>query len=55
MKAWLLERMKEPSTYRGISLLLASTGITIAPDLLVTIITTLGVVLGGIETVRKEK
>ncbi len=54
MKEWLLERLKEPSTYKGISLLFASVGITVAPELINTILAALGILIGAIEMVRKE-
>ena len=31
MKAYILERMKEPSTWRGLTLLLTALGIPLAP------------------------
>jgi hypothetical protein len=54
MKEWLLERLKEPSTYKGISLFFASVGITVAPELINTILAALGILIGAIEMVRKE-
>lgn len=37
-KAFLIERLKEPSTWRGIIRLLTACGVPIAPDLAVQII-----------------
>jgi len=51
---WILERLKEPSTYKGISLALGALGLMIAPDLLMEIGTSLGVIYGAIELIRKE-
>jgi hypothetical protein len=31
MKAYILERMKEPSTWRGLTLLLTAAGVPLAP------------------------
>lgn len=33
MKAYVLERMKEPSTWRGLTLLLTALGVPLAPGL----------------------
>ena len=33
MKAYILERMKEPSTWRGLTLLLTALGVPLAPGL----------------------
>ena len=47
MKQYLVERMKEPSTWRGIILLLTAAGVPIAPELQTVIIST-GLGLAGL-------
>lgn len=46
MKDWLIDRFKEPSTYRGLVWLLAAFGINVAPELWMQI-TTIGMGLAG--------
>lgn len=47
MKSYFIERMKEPSTWRGILLFLTAMGVPIAPDLANHIVTA-GLALAGI-------
>ena len=47
MKQYLIERMKEPSTWRGIILLLTAVGVPIAPELQSVIISA-GLGLAGL-------
>ena len=47
MKNYLVERMKEPSTWRGIILLLTAAGVPIAPELQ-TVIISAGLGLAGL-------
>ena len=47
MKQYLVERMKEPSTWRGIILLLTAAGVPIAPELQ-TVIISAGLGLAGL-------
>lgn len=47
MKRYILERAKEPSTWRGLILLLTAAGVPIAPGLAEAIITT-GLALAGL-------
>lgn len=54
-KQWFIDRLKEPSTWRGLSILLAATGVGVAPQLVVEIGTGVMALIGIIETVRKEK
>lgn len=51
---YLLDRLKEPSTWRGIALFLAAVGVKLQPDLLPAIGTAVTAVLGAIEVIRKE-
>ena len=47
MKAYILERAKEPSTWRGLILVLTAVGIPVAPALSEAIVT-LGLGLAGL-------
>lgn len=47
MKDYILDRAKEPSTWRGLILLLTSAGLSIAPEL-ATFIVSVGTGLAGI-------
>lgn len=47
MKDYILDRAKEPSTWRGLVFLLTSAGLGIAPEL-ATLIVTVGTGLAGI-------
>jgi hypothetical protein len=51
----LLDRLKEPSTYRGLTLLGAVVGIHISPDLAGAIASTAAGVIALIEIFRKER
>jgi hypothetical protein len=51
----LLNKLREPSTWRGITFLLSAIGVNLRPDLTESIIT-LGIAAAGtIEVVRKER
>jgi hypothetical protein len=55
MKNYLIERLKEPSTWRGLVLVATAAGATISPDWQNAIIT-LGIALaGGIGVVSADK
>lgn len=55
MKAYILERAKEPSTWRGIILVLTAVGVPVAPALSDAIIT-FGLGLAGlVGVVTKDK
>ena len=51
---WILERLKEPSTYKGISLLLGVIGYVAAPDQLELIGGSVIAAYAAIESIRKE-
>ncbi len=54
MKAWLIERVKEQSTWRGIGLLLVAAGVL--PMGAVDFLVAAGVgVVGVVEVVKREK
>lgn len=55
MKEYLLERLKEPSTWRGIILLLTAAGVPIAPAMAESIITVGLAIAGLIGVVTPDK
>ena len=50
---YILNRAREPSTWRGIALLLGAFGVHLAPELLTAIGAAVGAVVGAIEVARK--
>jgi hypothetical protein len=52
---WLKERIAEPSTWRGLSLLLGLAGVNVAPELVWQIGQLVAAIWAGIEVARKEK
>jgi len=54
MKEWLMDRLKEKSTYIGLSIILGSCGVVIAPEHIEVIVSGAGMIAGTIQTVRKE-
>ncbi|MDZ5457007.1 hypothetical protein [Azohydromonas lata] len=53
-KQWLLSRLKEQSTWKGLSLMAGATGAAISPELINQIGLVVGAVWGLIDMVRKE-
>lgn len=51
---YFVSRLKEPSTWRGIALVVGGFGIHIAPDLIPTIGTAVAAFIGAVEMIRKE-
>ena len=51
---YLLERLKEPSTWRGLFALLTAVGLKLHPELQEAILTTGLALIGMINVVRKE-
>lgn len=51
---WILARLKEPSTWKGLAALLGSIGIAVSPDLILQIGSAAIAVIGIIEMLRKE-
>lgn len=47
MKQYMLERAKEPSTWRGVVLLLTAVGVPISPDLIEPIVS-VGLAVSGL-------
>ncbi len=54
MKEWILERLSEPSTYKGISLIAGMFGLVLAPDQIAAIGASVMAAYGAIEAIRKE-
>lgn len=52
---WFIERLKEASTWRGLSLLLGVAGVAVDPDLVMEIGMAVGTLVGAFEVIRKEK
>jgi hypothetical protein len=52
--SYILDRLKEPSTYRGLTIMAASSGLALAPEHWQSIMVVGGVILGAIEAGRKE-
>jgi hypothetical protein len=55
MKDYILARIKEPSSWRGIFLLLTAIGIPVAPELADAIITVGLAIVGAIGVVAPDK
>ena len=51
----IIDRLKEPSTYRGLSIILGLIGISVSPEQTNAISVAVGSVIGLIEIFRKEK
>ena len=50
----LVAKLKEPSTWRGVSLLLGAIGIAVTPENMQVIGTAVSAIIGAIEVFRKE-
>jgi hypothetical protein len=55
MFAWLIERLKEPSTWRGLVAILTGLGVTLQPNQAEAIIAAGLALVGLIEVFRREK
>lgn len=51
---YILDRLKEPSTWRGIAVLVGTLGMHLSPDLIPAIGAAVAAVIGAIEVIRKE-
>jgi hypothetical protein len=51
---WLLARLSEPSTYRGLVFVFSAAGVSLSPDQSAAIITAGGAAIGLIEVFRAE-
>lgn len=54
MSEWLLDRLQEESTWKGVSLVAGMFGIILSPDRLVEIGTAVGIIYGAVDMIRKE-
>lgn len=54
MRRWILDRLGEVSTWKGVSILAGLFGVVVAPDQLEIIGAAIVSIVGAIETLRKE-
>ncbi len=52
---WIIERLQEPSTWRGLTMLATAAGVTISPELMPHIVATGTAVAGLLGVVTKDK
>ena len=52
---WLKARLKEPSTYQGVTAIAGAIGVSIQPDLYESIAALMVAIIGVIQTIKKEK
>ena len=52
---WLKSRLKEPSTYQGVTAIAGAIGVTVQPDLYESITALMLAIIGVIQTIKKEK
>jgi hypothetical protein len=52
---YFLDRLKEPSTWRGLALMLGALGVGVSPDMLNSISGAVIAALGLIEVIRRER
>ena len=52
---WLKARLKEPSTYQGVTAIAGAIGVSIQPDLYESIAALMLAIIGVIQTIKKEK
>ncbi len=53
-KNYLIARFKEPSTWKGLTVMLAATGVNMAPDLALSIASIGAIAVGAIDAGRTE-
>ena len=51
---YILARLKEPSTWRGMAVIFGAVGVHVAPDLLPSIGVAVTGVIGAVEVIRRE-
>jgi spore maturation protein SpmB len=51
---YVLDRLKEPSTWRGLAVIFGAIGVHVAPDLLPAIGTAVTAAIGAVEVIRRE-
>ena len=52
---WLLERLKEPSTWQGIATFAGAIGIILSPELWLQIGVAAGAIIGLVQVIKKER
>ena len=52
---YFLDRAKEPSTWRGLALMLGALGVGVSPDMVTAIGGAVIAALGAIEIIRRER
>lgn len=52
---WLKSRLKEPSTYQGVTAIAGAIGVSVQPDLYESIAALMLAIIGVIQTIKKEK
>ena len=52
---WLKSRLKEPSTYQGVTAIAGAIGVTVQPDMYESIAALMVAIIGVIQTIKKEK
>ena len=52
---YFLDRLKEPSTWRGLALMLGALGVGVSPDMINAIGSAVIAALGAIEVIRRER
>ena len=52
---WLKSRLKEPSTYQGVTAITGAIGVTVQPDMYESIAALMLAIIGVIQTIKKEK
>ena len=55
MLYWLKSRLKEPSTYQGLTTVLAATGYTLNPEAWEAIVALAAGIIGFIQMIKEEK
>jgi hypothetical protein len=52
---WLKARLKEPSTYQGVTAIAGAIGVSVQPDMYESIAALMVAIIGVIQTIKKEK
>ena len=52
---WLKSRLKEPSTYQGVTAIAGAIGVSVQPEMYESIAALMVAIIGVIQTVKKEK
>ena len=52
---WLKSRLKEPSTYQGVTAIAGAIGVSVQPEMYESIAALMVAIIGVIQTIKKEK